>query len=61
MSDEWAEMSDGKWICLEDVSFVRRQRLILDHISWHVEPGKNWVVLGANGSGKTTLLQLLAG
>jgi iron complex transport system ATP-binding protein len=52
---------DKKWICLEEVSFIRRQRLILDQISWNIRPGDNWVVLGANGSGKTTLLQLLAG
>lgn len=49
------------WITLEDVSFVRRGRLILDRINWTISPGDNWVVLGANGSGKTTLLQLLAG
>ncbi len=49
------------WIALEDVSFVRRGRLILDRINWTISPGDNWVVLGANGSGKTTLLQLLAG
>jgi iron complex transport system ATP-binding protein len=52
---------DKKWICLEEVSFIRRQRLILDRISWDIRPGDNWVVIGANGSGKTTLLQLLAG
>ena len=52
---------DEMWICLESVSFIRRQRLILDQISWNIASGNNWVVLGANGSGKTTLLQLLAG
>ena len=52
---------DEKWICLENVSFIRRQRLILDQISWNIRSGNNCVVLGANGSGKTTLLQLLAG
>jgi iron complex transport system ATP-binding protein len=54
-------MGSEKWICLEDVSFVRRQRLILDRISWDIHRGNNWVVIGANGSGKTTLLRLLAG
>jgi iron complex transport system ATP-binding protein len=49
------------WISLEGVTFIRRQRLILDHIDWNVQPNTHWVVLGANGSGKTTLLQLLAG
>ncbi len=49
------------WIALEEVSFVRSGRLILDRINWNISPGDNWVVLGANGSGKTTLLRLLAG
>jgi iron complex transport system ATP-binding protein len=49
------------WTCLEDVTLIRQQRRILDQISWKIEPGQHWVVLGANGSGKTTLLQLLAG
>ena len=53
--------ADGEWIVLDDVSFVRSRRVILDRIDWRVSPGDNWVVLGANGSGKTTLLQLLAG
>jgi iron complex transport system ATP-binding protein len=46
---------------LTDVSFIRRQRLILDRINWDIAPGSHWVVMGGNGSGKTTLLQLLAG
>jgi iron complex transport system ATP-binding protein len=50
-----------KWISLRDVSFIRRHRMILDRITWAVNPHDHWAVLGANGSGKTTLLQLLAG
>ncbi len=49
------------WVRLEDVSFVRNRRIILDQIEWSVGNGDHWVVMGANGSGKTTLLQLLAG
>ena len=30
-------------------------------LTWTVEPGERWVVLGPNGSGKTTLLQLATG
>lgn len=51
----------GEWISLKDVTFIRRQRVILDQVCWDIEPGNHWVVLGANGSGKTTLLQLMAG
>lgn len=50
-----------KWTCMENVSFVRGRRLIVDGLSWDIHPEDNWVVLGANGSGKTTLLRLLAG
>ena len=49
------------WVRLEDVSFVRSRKLILDRIHWRISAGEHWAVLGANGSGKTTLLQLLAG
>jgi iron complex transport system ATP-binding protein len=29
---------------------------ILRDVSWRVERGQHWVVLGANGSGKTSLV-----
>ena len=47
-----------------DVSHVRIQRdgtVILDDVSWRVERGQHWVMLGANGSGKTSLLSALTG
>jgi iron complex transport system ATP-binding protein len=34
---------------------------ILDDISWRVERGQHWAILGANGSGKTSLLSALTG
>jgi iron complex transport system ATP-binding protein len=43
---------------LTDVHLVREDRIILDHITWAVEPSQRWIVLGANGSGKTTLIQI---
>ncbi|MBI3853823.1 MAG: ABC transporter ATP-binding protein [Verrucomicrobia bacterium] len=46
------------------VARLRIQRgdtLILDDLSWRVERGQHWVILGANGSGKTSLLSALAG
>ncbi|HEY0789828.1 MAG TPA: ATP-binding cassette domain-containing protein [Chthoniobacterales bacterium] len=34
---------------------------ILEDLSWAVEDGEHWTVLGANGSGKTSLLSCLTG
>lgn len=39
----------------------RGQTTILADVSWRVERGQHWVVLGANGSGKTSLLSALTG
>lgn len=35
--------------------------VILNDVSWRVERGQHWVILGANGSGKTSLLSALTG
>jgi iron complex transport system ATP-binding protein len=35
--------------------------IILKNVSWRVERGEHWVILGANGSGKTSLLSALTG
>jgi len=37
----------------------RGETVILDDVSWRVERGQHWVILGANGSGKTSLLSAL--
>lgn len=43
---------------LAEVSVRRGQATLLDAVSWTVNEGERWVVLGANGAGKTTLVQL---
>ena len=46
------------------VSNLRIERdgtVILDDVSWRVQHGEHWVILGANGSGKTSLLSALTG
>ncbi len=47
-------------IRFEDVSFHKADmHEILQHISFHVEPGKTVGIMGATGSGKTSIIQLL--
>jgi len=41
-----------------DVDVVRGGVAILDRLSWDVNVGERWVVLGGNGAGKTTLLAI---
>lgn len=48
-------------IVTKDLSLKAGHRYLLNHISWQVNRGENWVVFGMNGSGKTTLLSILAG
>lgn len=40
---------------------VRDGTVILHDVSWRVQRGEHWVILGANGSGKTSLLSALTG
>ncbi|WP_347860832.1 ABC transporter ATP-binding protein [Salimicrobium sp. PL1-032A] len=46
-------------IDMQGVSLKREGRFILNDISWRVEDGQHWALLGLNGSGKTFLLNLI--
>ncbi|TVX95345.1 ABC transporter ATP-binding protein [Cohnella terricola] len=48
-------------IALEDVSWKRDGKTILEHIDWSVAKGEHWALLGLNGSGKTTILNIVNG
>jgi iron complex transport system ATP-binding protein len=45
-------------LALHDVGLTRDGRDILRDITWDVEEGERWVVLGPNGSGKTSLVRI---
>ena len=48
-------------LSVNNVHFVRNHRAILNGVTWTINPGEHWAILGANGSGKTTLLKLVTG
>jgi len=48
-------------IHLKNIKCTRNERNILDDLSWSINPGHHWALLGANGSGKTTLLKIVTG
>ncbi|MGO3146844.1 MAG: ABC transporter ATP-binding protein [Leucobacter sp.] len=45
-------------LSLNDASYVRNQRPILDGVTWQVDDSERWVILGPNGAGKSTILKL---
>ncbi len=46
---------------LENVSVEFDGQTILDRVSWTIQSGQRWGILGPNGSGKTTLLRVACG
>lgn len=46
---------------IENISVLRNNKYILENVSWSVNKGEHWCVLGLNGSGKTTLLNVING
>ncbi len=49
------------FIELEDVSFFRNNRCILDKVSLKIERGIITAIMGSSGSGKSTLLNIMTG
>jgi iron complex transport system ATP-binding protein len=48
-------------LTVSDLTIRRGRAVILDKVTWRVQRGEHWVILGANGSGKTSLLSALTG
>jgi iron complex transport system ATP-binding protein len=48
-------------LAVSALSVLRGQAALLSDVSWRVERGQHWVILGPNGSGKTSLLKALTG
>jgi len=48
-------------LSVDQLCIERDGTVILEDVSWRVEAGQHWVILGANGSGKTSLLSALTG
>ena len=48
-------------LSVSNLTVQRSETRILDDVSWTVQRGEHWVILGANGSGKTSLLSSLTG
>lgn len=44
---------------LDSVTVLRPGKALLQNVSWTVEDGERWVVVGANGAGKSTLMQIV--
>jgi iron complex transport system ATP-binding protein len=48
-------------IACESVGYRQHGVDVLFDVSWRIESGQHWAVLGPNGSGKTTLLRVVCG
>ena len=54
-------MSPRLGLSLRAAGVRRGDRWMLRGITWQLEPGERWALLGENGAGKTQLLKLLSG
>ncbi len=48
-------------IALKDIQYSYARTSVLQDITFSVDPGDFFIIIGPNGSGKTTLMKLIAG
>lgn len=48
-------------ISLSSIHWHRNGKDILKNVSWKVQRGEHWALLGLNGSGKTSILKMITG
>jgi ATPase subunit of ABC transporter with duplicated ATPase domains len=48
-------------ITLSDVGMVFGTQVLFEHVTWQLQPGAHYGLVGANGTGKSTLLKLMTG
>ena len=49
-------------VSLHDVSvWTGERKVLIEDVTWTVQPGERWVVIGPNGAGKTTLMSVVGG
>ncbi len=46
---------------MQAVSVRYGNTIVLNRLSWTVEPGQHWAITGPNGAGKSTILKLITG
>lgn len=46
---------------IHNLSIQYNNHVVLNNLSWAIQPGQNWLIGGKSGSGKTTLTKAIAG
>jgi iron complex transport system ATP-binding protein len=48
-------------LAVNDLTLVAGEKTLVGHVSWQVNAGEFWCIVGKNGAGKSTLLHTIAG